>query len=241
MQVFQVIQFILLLIIIAYLIYYAYTLLFEKNYQPIAWKKAVKEGKIPKELLAAEKKYRDKDRFFNFWFQVERVREISGDFAELGVYKGDSAFIIHQMDSKRKFHLFDTFEGFTEKDLSAEEGKAATYTKHNFADTSLETVMRRLHSEQFVFYKGYFPDTAKKAENTQFVLVNMDADLYKPTKAGLEFFYPRLVPGGVIIVHDYNPDWPGIMQAVNEFTENIPEPIIPLPDRDSTVMILKGK
>ena len=66
----------------------------------------------------------------------------------------------------------------------------------------------------------------------------MDADLYNPTKAGLEFFYPRLVPGGVIIVHDYNPDWPGIMKAVNDFATTITEPIVPLPDQDSSVMIL---
>jgi O-methyltransferase len=241
MQIYQIIQLILLLIIFAYLLYYAYTLLFERKYQPKGWKKAVKEGKVSKELMKAERKYRDKFRFFNFWFQVKRVNELKGDFAELGVYQGDSAYILHMMDPSRKFHLFDTFEGFTEKDLAVEIGEAATYTKHNFADTSLENVKEKLKSEKFIFHKGYFPETAVEAQQVKFALVNMDADLYNPTKAGLEFFYPRLVPGGVIIVHDYNPDWPGIMKAVDEFAATIPEPIVPLPDQDATVMIFKSK
>lgn len=241
MQVFQIIQVVLLLIIFVYLLYYLYTLLFDKNYQPRAWKKGSKEGHISKELATAEAKYRDKFRFFNFWFQVERIKEIPGAFAELGVYKGESAHIIHLMDPSREFHLFDTFEGFTEKDLAAEEGKAATYTKHNFADTSIESVKSKLTSEKFIFHKGYFPETAIEAEKVKFALVNMDADLYNPTKAGLEFFYPRLVAGGVIMIHDYNADWPGIMKAIDDFSSTIREPIIPLPDRDSTVMIIKSK
>ena len=240
-NIFQFIQLILLIIIFAYLLYYVYTLLFDKNYQPKAWKKALKEDEILKELKSAENKYRDKVRFFNFWFQVNRLKNISGAYAELGVYKGDSAYILHLMDPSREFHLFDTFEGFTEKDLIVEEGKATTYTKHNFADTSIEQVKGKLRSDKFIFHKGYFPETTGKAKDIQFALVNMDADLYNPTKTGLEFFYPRLVPGGVIIVHDYNPDWPGIMKAVNDFATTITEPIVPLPDQDSSVMVFKAK
>jgi O-methyltransferase len=240
MQVFQIIQLVLLLIIFAYLIYYAYGLFFIKSYQPKIWKKAVKDGKVSRELITAERRYHDKYRFFNFWFQVERIKGADGDFAELGVYKGDTAYILHHMDPSRRFHLFDTFEGFTEKDLTREEGKAATYTKHNFADTSLDNVKRRLSSEQYIYHKGYFPETTKGMEDVKFALVNIDADLYNPTKTGLDFFYPRLVPGGVLMVHDYNPDWPGIMKAVNEFAATIPESLIPLPDRDSTVMIIKS-
>jgi O-methyltransferase len=240
-SLFQIIQFILIAVILLYLLYYVYTLLFDKNYQPRAYKAALKNGSISQELKKAEQKYPDKVRFFNFWFQLERLKKdkVSGAFAELGVYKGDSAQLIHFMDKQREFHLFDTFEGFQEKDLAIESGKAATYTKHNFADTSIERVRKRLNDPKFVFHQGYFPETAEKMEDMQFALVNMDVDLYNPTKAGLEFFYPQLSPGGVIIVHDYNPDWPGIMKAVDEFAKTIPEPIVPLADIDNSVMIFK--
>lgn len=242
-SLYQLVQAILVFIILIYLAYYVYTVVFNKNYQPKAWFYAVKQNLVSKELRKIERKYPDEVRFFNFWFQVERMRKekIEGAFAELGVYKGDSAYVLHLMDMERDFHLFDTFEGFRQEDLALETGKAATYTKNDFADTSLEKVRNRLGSEKFIFHPGYFPETAKEVENVRFALVNMDADLFLPTKAGLEFFYPRLAPGGVLIVHDYNPDWPGIMKAVDEFATAIPEPLVVLPDQDSSVMILKSK
>jgi O-methyltransferase len=74
----------------------------------------------------------------------------------------------------------------------------------------------------------------------QFALVNLDADLYLPTKAGLEFFYPLLSPGGVIIVHDYTHKWPGIKKAVDEFVATIPESLVMVPDMDGSVMIIRN-
>jgi len=242
-SVFQIVELALIAIILVYLIYYVYTVLFDKGYHPKAFRDAIKQGRVSKELQRAEKNYPDKVRIFNFWFQVERLKKdnVEGTFAELGVYKGDSARLIHMMDTTREFHLFDTFEGFTQNDLAGETGKASTYTTRNFADTNIEKVRIRLNDPHFIFHKGYFPDTTSGLENLKFALVNMDADLYKPTKSGLQFFYPRLSPGGVIIIHDYNPDWPGIMQAVDEFSSSIPEPVIPLPDQDNSVMIFKAK
>ena len=69
----------------------------------------------------------------------------------------------------------------------------------------------------------------------------MDADLHNPTRAGLEFFYPRLSKGGVILIHDYNTDWPELMHAVDVFVSGIPESLVPVPDADSTVMIIKSQ
>jgi len=240
---FQVAELVIIGIIFIYLIYYVYTVLFDKKYQPKAWQDAVKKGRVEKRLQYVEKNYPDKVRFFNFWFQAERLKKenIQGAFAELGVYKGDSAHLLHLMDPGREFHLFDTFEGFKQTDLAGETGKAATYSTKNFADTRLEKVRARLKSDKFVFHKGYFPETTVGLEKMQFALVNMDADLYNPTKAGLEFFYPHLSPGGIIIIHDYNPDWPGIMKAVDNFAQTIPEPPVVMSDQDSSVMIFKSK
>ncbi len=242
-EIFLFIQYFLVTLLVIYVFYYIYGMISERKTAPEIWKDAVKKRKVSYELQKAFKSYNDTERFFNFWFQIERLKKesIGGDFVELGVYKGDTAEILHLMDKSRKIHLFDTFEGFTEEDLSVEEGEAATYTRHNFADTSLEKVKKRLDNPVYIFHKGYFPDTAKDVEKVNFALVSMDADLYNPTKSGLDFFYERLVPGGVIIVHDYNPKWPGIMKAVNDFAANIPESLIPLTDKDSSVMIIKCK
>jgi len=239
---FNIIQLLLIITLIFFGIYYIYTEFFGRNYEPLIWKQKVKQGMISSELFKASKKYSDKDRFFNFWFQTERLKQnnIKGSYAELGVYKGETANILKLMDPDREFHLFDTFEGFTEKDLKDETGKAATYTTHNFADTSIDQVKKLLSSNRFVFHTGYFPETTINLEQKKYALVSMDADLYNPTLAGLEYFYPLMESGGVILIHDHNPDWPGIMQAVKEFSVIISEPLIQLTDKDSTLMITKA-
>ncbi len=211
--------------------------------QPAAWNEARKEKRLSKRLLKSERFYPDKVRFYTWWFQVERLKKekVAGDFAELGVYQGGSTRILHMMDPSRKFHLFDTFEGFTKRDLDVESGKAATYTTRNFADTSLRKVIRKIGgNDNIQVHQGYFPDSATRITEERFALVNIDADLYNPTKAGLEFFYPRMSPGGVIFVHDYNKKWPGVIKAVDEFLATIPEQPFMIPDRDGTVVVVKG-
>ena len=239
---FNLVQIILTSILVVYGIYFLYFEFFNRNYEPLIWKEALKSELISKDLFKTSKKYKDKERFFNFWYQVERLKEnnIKGAYAELGVYKGETANILHLMDPNREFHLFDTFEGFPNIDLKNETGKAATYTKHNFADTSVETVTSLFNSSKIHFHKGYFPDTTDKLDSISYALVNMDVDLYKPTKEGLEYFYPLMEKGGIILIHDHNPDWPGLMKAVKEFSSQIPEAFIQLTDKDSTIILIKS-
>jgi len=238
---FEVILAILLGIIV---IRYILTLSTDRVYMPVSWKEAVKKGKVNPALVRTERKYRDKARFFNLWLQIERLRQddVPGAFAELGVYRGETARIIHLSDPSRKLYLFDTFSGFKQEDLEKETGEAATYKTSNFADTTMERAKRAIGgNENVVFRPGYFPSSAEGLKEEAFALVNIDADLYNPIRAGLEFFYPRLVPGGVILVHDYNSKWEGAMKAVNEFASNIPETLVHVPDSDNTIMIIKNR
>lgn len=218
---------------------------FGENYEPPAWEHARKEGRLSRELLKASRNYPDKIRLYNFWLQIQHINKdkVKGDFAELGVYKGDSARLLHTMAPERIFHLFDTFEGFNGKDLKPETGEAATYSIKSFADTSLEKVLKNIggNTDNLKIHAGYFPQSTAGLEETSYAFVNLDADLYNPTKAGLEYFYPRLSPGGVIFVHDYNDKWEGLVNAVDEFASTIPEKLILVPDLDSTVMLVKNK
>lgn len=233
----------LVLVFLVFLGKYIFYLYKEGFYCPEEWAHQIKEGKISPELNKAYKSYKDKIRFFSWWLQVDRVKrhQVLGAFAELGVYKGESAKIIHLMDTSRTFHLFDTFEGFQSSDLTKEKGEASTYTEKNFSDTSVDSVKKYLgDTGKFVFHSGYFPQTVIGLEKERFAFVNIDADLYVPIKAGLEFFYPRLVSGGVIFIHDYNYKWEGCRKAVEEFLRTIPEKLILFPDQDGTVAIIKN-
>lgn len=212
--------------------------------QPAAWKEGIKMKRIPASLIRLERFYPDKIRFYTWWLQIERLKKqtIPGAFAELGVYQGESARLLYLMDPSRRFYLFDTFEGFPAEDLRCEQRQAATYTARHFANTSVSRVLKRIGgNDRIVVIPGYFPDSVKSMKAEQFALVNLDADLYNPTKAGLEYFFPRLTPGGVILVHDYNPKWSGVIRAVDEFLQTIPETPVLIPDRDGTMVIIKGK
>ena len=218
---------------------------FGEGYEPPAWEHARKKGTLNKKLLKVSRNYPDKVRLYNFWLQIQRIEKdgIEGDFAELGVYKGDSARLLHLMAPGRTIHLFDTFEGFTGTDLQPETGEASTYTTKNFADTSINKVLKNIGGDpaHIKVHAGYFPQSADGFDNVVYSVVSLDADLYNPTKAGLEYFYPHLAPGGVIFIHDYNYKWEGLMKAVDEFAATIPEKLILVPDLDSTVMIIKNR
>jgi len=261
LNLFQLISSLLVLTVLILLVRYAWGIFFDTNYRPVEWENMRKQGLISKELIRLERNYPDKVRFFNWWFQVERLKRdgVPGAFAELGVYKGESAKILHLMDTSRTFHLYDTFEGFYEEDLKNETGEAATYTTRSFADTSMESVRRYIGgNENIVFHPGRFQESTVDSRQSSgaptltpspnwgrdgegaVALVNLDVDLYNPTKAGLEYFYPLLSPGGIIIIHDYNYKWPGIKKAVNEFALTIPEPLIMVPDMEGSAMIVRS-
>jgi O-methyltransferase len=243
LSIFQVVNYTLILALLILLLRYLWITFTGLDRKPVQWQFALKNRLVPERLRRLEKAYPDKVRFFNWWLQTGRMtaEKVPGVFVELGVYKGESAGILHQMDPDRPFHLFDTFTGFTPGDLDIETGEAATYTPDNFADTSVEMVLKKINgNNNIIIHKGYFPESARDFHH-QVALLNMDADLYKPTRSGLELFYPLMAPGGIILVHDYNHKWPGIIKAVDGFVKTIPENMILLPDINGTAMIIRGK
>lgn len=211
--------------------------------KPHNWENAVNQGKISNRLKKLERTYRDKVRFYTFWLQIERLKRevIPGAFAELGVYKGVTAKIIHEIDPTRRLHLFDTFKGFDKQDLQFENGIENKSDTPDFLDTSLDAVNIFVNGNDNVhFHPGYFPNSTMQLKEKKYAFVHLDADLYKPTLEGLNYFYPKLSPGGVIIVHDYNHTWDGIRKAIDEFSPTIQESIIEIADWQGSVMIVKN-
>lgn len=211
--------------------------------KPHAWEEAVKNGEVSKKLKKIERFYRDKVRLYTFWLPVERLKKekIEGAFAEVGVYQGETARMLHEMDPSRKLHLFDTFEGFSKQDLQSEKIDDVNRSV-DFSDTSEESVMKYINgNSNILIHKGYFPATTKDLPLESYAFVHLDADLYNPTLAGLRYFYPLLSPGGVIIVHDYNHTWEGVTKAVDEFSKTISENLMEISDWQGSVMIVKAK
>ena len=241
---FQVLNFALCVCLILIVYKYFETFWSYKINKPYAWDKAVALKTVTPQLIKMERTFRDRVRFYNLWFQIEYLKrmKITGAFAELGVHKGVTAKAIHWMDVDRKLYLFDTFNGFDPRDLTVEVQQEDKFDPSNFSDTDVEIVRAYIGgNDNLIFKKGYFPETTLSLEYERFALVHLDADLYVPTLEALKFFYPKMNPGGVIIIHDYNHTWDGIPKAVNTFVENIPESIIELMDWQGSVMIIRNK
>ncbi|MDH3382818.1 MAG: TylF/MycF family methyltransferase [Deltaproteobacteria bacterium] len=166
---------------------------------------------------------------YNIFKLVQVVRHIDGDIAEVGVYKGGSAKIICEAKGNKKLHLFDTFEG-----MPAAEKDIDLHGEGDFSNTKLEDVKRYLKNYPDVyFYPGIFPDSATDPGFgfTRFSFVNLDVDIFQSTLRALEYFYPKMARGGIILSHDYNSlVCPGVRKAYGIYFHDKPEPVIELWD-----------
>ena len=164
---------------------------------------------------------------------------IKGNVAEVGVYRGYFASYINHFFPDRMFYLFDTFCGFDRRDIKIEkERQFSEFKEHScFLDTNEMVVYDKMeYKDRCIFKKGYFPDTTEDIDkNETFCFVHLDTDLYLPTLNGLRFFYPRLVKGGYIFVHDFNGVAQGVRNAVKEFCDENRIGYVCLPDS-----IIKG-
>jgi O-methyltransferase len=178
-------------------------------------------------------------RYATLGLAVQRVldEDIPGAFAEVGVWRGETSAFLHRLAPGRRLYLFDTFSGFPDRDLPA----GATDTR--FQDTSEEAVRRRVGpSPEVVLRPGYVPDTLAGLEDETFAFVLLDLDLLQPTQAALEFFHPRLSPGGYLVVHDYNnpeSDW-ACKRALDAFLADRPERVVELGDVWGSALIRRA-
>lgn len=169
-----------------------------------------------------------------------RARDVPGDTAECGVRYGKSSFFILNglADPQRPHHLCDSFEGLSEpgevdvETIARREGWKA-------GDLVADERIARAQLAAFpqcAFHRGWIPDCFAGLEARRFALVHIDVDLYEPTRAAFEFFYPRLSPGGVMVCDDYGfASCPGARKAVDEFFAKRPDIFIELPSGQALV------
>jgi hypothetical protein len=172
---------------------------------------------------------------------AEGIASSSGpveNFAECGCYTGHSSFaiskILQRHSFEKKFYIFDSFEGLssaTDNDLLASDGETVREDLKSLLATDalkfvgdLDAYSKLMSEFPFVdIKKGWIPKRFSDVEDLQFSFVHIDVDVYEPTRDSLNFFYSRLVKGGVIAVDDYSrPYWPGCDRAVQEFLDSLP-------------------
>tara|TARA_B100001057_G_scaffold339132_1_gene339920 strand:- start:489 stop:1265 length:777 start_codon:yes stop_codon:yes gene_type:complete len=158
-----------------------------------------------------------KSRFLDLINLVELTLEKNDvdDFVEAGCWFGHSSYIIASIIKKSSkkninFHIFDSFEGLSEvtesdRDLSKLDKNDVLKIRSQFKSNEVFVKKEVLGNFDFVkIYKGWIPEKFNLVEDKKFSFVHIDVDLYKPTLDTLEFFYPKLSKGGIILCDDYN-------------------------------------
>ncbi len=158
-----------------------------------------------------------------FLYSIARkTGKIEGDIAEVGVYKGGSAKLIYEATESKSIHLFDTFEGLpklSEYDVPEQFHKGSYPALYDEVKGYLKEYPR------ISIHKGLFSDTANWVKDKRFSFVHLDVDIYESTLDCLNFFYPRMSKGGVIISHDYT-GAKGVRKAFDDFFKDKLEIII---------------
>jgi O-methyltransferase len=192
--------------------------------------KALEGDRIPEAGLTET---RILDRRFMLKECAEAVRRFPVSTAECGVYKGvGSAIICAALDktyTSGEYHFaFDSFEGLPAPAAADSDGTGTVHWKPNDLAVPEGSASTALSGFPFCrLVKGWIPGSLAVAAGHRFRLVHIDVDLYETTREALEFFYPRIVRGGVILCDDYGMiSCPGARKAMDEFFADKPEAVI---------------
>lgn len=169
----------------------------------------------------------------NIWEQARIMVGHGGAYAEVGVFRGASAKVISEIKGNTPLHIFDTFEGLPDQ-VGDRDGR---FRKGMFIASEKEVRARLSKYTAVSIYPGLFPDTGTAIKDLKFSFVHLDIDLYSATKQALEFFYPRMLPGGRILSHDYG-QCEGVWTAFDEFMADKPEKLQPM--EATQVLLIKS-
>jgi hypothetical protein len=171
---------------------------------------------------------------------IDAVRHVSasgipGAIVECGVWRGGSmmaaALTLLEAGDRRDLYLFDTFAGMTaptahdvdHRGDMAEDAYRASLAdgRSDWCHAGLEDVTANLGStgypaEKCHFIKGDVLETIPAAAPDAIAVLRLDTDWYASTRHELAHLFPRLAPGGILIVDDYG-HWNGCREAVDEY------------------------
>jgi O-methyltransferase len=164
-------------------------------------------------------------RFFALERAARQLRYVPGDACEVGCFRGLSAYIaataFRDMQKKITFHICDSFEGLSEPtaaDAAERDEPKVRIKARDYRCSETEVRAHLAEFDCFQFHKGWIPAPFKRIENERFCFTHVDVDLAEPTRDSIEFLWPRLNPGGVMVLDDYGGmGYPGAKRAIDAF------------------------
>jgi hypothetical protein len=174
---------------------------------------------------------------------------VSGDLIEAGVWRGGGAMFMRGCleafgDADRTVWVADSFEGLPEPDVGNKKEyefyHSDMMTKHyekmaaGYDEVVANFRAYNLLSDKVQFLKGWFKDTLPVAPIEELAVMRLDCDYYSSTTDALAALYPKLQPGGFVIIDDYGEDlWTDCRKAVDDFrrVNDITDPIVYIDSR----------
>jgi len=158
---------------------------------------------------------------------------VEGDIVECGVWRGGSVMaaaltLVDVDNTERHIYGFDTFEGMSPPsapDVDIYGRDAARFLKRGRRARELVVTEAAVRAnvalvpypqECVHFVKGMVEDTVPSRAPERIALLRLDTDWYESTRHEMIHLFPRLAPGGVLIVDDYG-HWRGAKQAVDQY------------------------
>lgn len=162
------------------------------------------------------------DRLENLAALCDHLNEnqIPGDFVECGTYKGGSAAVLSTRLGERHLWLYDSFQGLPP--TNEKDGEDAKWWIGECVGTiaDLKAVMNTVGTSEtaYTIKPGWFETTFQQELPEQIALLHCDADWYDSVMLVLETFYPRISPGGCIVLDDFG-YWEGCREAFYDFCQ----------------------
>jgi len=178
------------------------------------------------------------DRKFVAWSMALSTLNIDGDTAECGVFDGATSYLICSAAKKanihKTHHAFDSWEGLStpsKEDKSENKYNVFLWKKGDLKISQAQTMQNLSDCENIIYHRGWIPERFHEIEDKRFSFVHIDVDIYEPTRDSLEFFYPRMSLGGIILCDDYAyHTCPGTKKAFDDFVQaKRIDPVIHLP------------
>ena len=155
---------------------------------------------------------------------AQECLDISGDFVEMGCYKGDTSLLLAEIvkASEKKLWIYDSFEGLPEKKEVDKSVMGVLFRGGELAVTKREVKQRFLRANLPVpvIKKAWFSELVENDLPEQIAFAFLDGDFYESIKDSIKLVAPKMSDGGVMVVHDYtNPALPGVKRAVDEWMQ----------------------
>ncbi len=142
------------------------------------------------------------------WF-AKMANELEGDFVECGVYKGGYslalASYLNFKETDKSFWLLDTFNGLVKEHLSPEEISSGLFEHYqNRYEECYEAVKKTFEPyPNYKIIRGPVPDTLPQCKAEKISYLSIDMNIAEPEIAAANFFWDKMVTGGIVILDDY--------------------------------------